>query len=281
MPPRLQESRYGKARIQLVKVEREGEVHRLHQLTVRVLCEGALEDSYTRADNRDVLPTDTMKNTVYALAHGRDLGSIEDFGTRLAKHFLDGNPAMSRVVVDLVERPWARVETPAGPHPHAFVRAGAGRGTAAVTAERSGLRIRSGVENLVLLKTTESGFEGFRKDAFTTLPETRDRILATRMRAEWSWARPPGDYPGRNRQILLRMIQAFSERYSPSVQRTLYEMGEAALDSAPEIEEVRLVMPNLHCHAVDLRPFGMENRNVVFVATREPHGHIEAVVRRG
>jgi urate oxidase len=155
-----------------------------------------------------------------------------------------------------------------------------GRRFTRVVALPKGARVESGIEGLGILKSTGSGFAGFARDEFTTLAETRDRILATRLTGSWLFERPPPDYTGANESILAAMLKVFALNYSPSVQATLYQMAEAALSVVPEIARVTLAMPNLHCLLVDLKPFGGENRNELFVPTHEPHGVIEATVAR-
>jgi urate oxidase len=130
------------------------------------------------------------------------------------------------------------------------------------------------------LKTTASGFKDFWRDEFTTLPETRDRILATKMKATWTYQRKPKNYAATNAKILDAMLRVFTKNFSPSVQVTLFEMGETALKAAPEISKIHIAMPNKHCLAVNLTPFGVENKNELFVPTDEPHGQIEGTVAR-
>jgi urate oxidase len=151
---------------------------------------------------------------------------------------------------------------------------------AEVICTRRSATVRSGIEDLLILKTTGSGFEKFARDEYTTLRDTTDRILATNAMAAWLYRKKPGSYSATNRKILGAMLEVFAERYSPSVQTTLYEMGEAALKAAPEISEVTLRLPNQHCLLIDLSPFGLENKNEIFVPTEEPHGVIEATVTR-
>ena len=71
---------YGKSRIRLVRVTRHGDRHELRDFTVAIAFQGSYDTSYTDGDNRDVLPTDTMKNTVYALAAREGVGEPEAFG---------------------------------------------------------------------------------------------------------------------------------------------------------------------------------------------------------
>jgi urate oxidase len=294
--------RYGKSRVRLMKVLRDGPVHTVKELTARVLLEGAFDRCYTAAENTGVIATDTMKNTLNVLAHECLGAENEPFARRVASHFLDRYGAISRVTVTLDERVWSRLQLAGatsgadagagtGGHPHTFKQADVARPfTRVVASAGGGVRHESGVRKLILLKSTGSGFEGFHRDDLTTLPETTDRILASSIRATWRWADAaattpapaptPGSYADANRQIVDALIVPFAERYSASVQATLFEMATAALDACPAITQITLTMPNLHCLPIDLRPFGRTNRQELFVPTDEPHGYIEATVRR-
>ncbi len=282
---RIEHHRYGKARVRLVKVRRRGEVHDLRDLTVRVLCEGDFEASCVSGDNRDVLPTETMKNMVYALARTDPVDRIESFGLALARLVLAEHAPVRRAIVRIEEAPWVRIAVrgSAGPepHPHAFARPGSERGVAEVVIERGGTeRVASGLRGLRVAKTTASGFEGFPQGRFTTLQETRDRMFSTEVGATWWWSKEPGDWAVENSRIRDAMLQAFASEYSPSAQYTLHRMGQAALDACVQVAKIHLALPNLHCIPVDLAPFGLENPNEVFVPTDEPYGFIEATLAR-
>jgi urate oxidase len=270
----LAENSYGKEAVRLVTVRRFPDRHELRDVTVAIRFEGDFAAAYTDGDNRGVLPTDTMKNTVYALAAGHPFDDIEDFGLLLTDHFLSNNPRASRVRIDLTEHPWEPIETGGT----AFRQPGGERRIAEVTRDREGIKVRSGLDNLVVMKTAKSAFEGFPRDRYTTLPETADRLLATAVRATWSYSRP--DVPfGLWHQVRRVLLETFAEHDSRSVQHTLHAMGEAVVRTL-DVEEIHLAMPNRHHIPVELRPFGMENRNEVFVATPEPYGLIEGTVRR-
>jgi urate oxidase len=219
-----------------------------------------------------------MKNTVYAMARQDTIASIESFGGRLAEHFA-GTPAVSRARVSLTEQRWERVVAAGRLHPHAFIQPGRERWTAVVTRDPSGVNVASGIRNLSLLKTTGSGFSGFPRDRYTTLPDTADRILATSVAAIWRYRPGTSDFGARQR-IRHVMIETFAEHDSRSLQHTLYAMAEAALDACADVEEVTLSLPNRHHLLVDLAPFGLDNPNEIFVATDQPFGIIEATVRR-
>ncbi len=276
----LADNSYGKAGIRLVKILRREERHDIRDLTVAVRLEGDFEAAHVAGDNSAVLPTDTMKNTVYALAKDHFDRDIESFGLFLTEHFVTGNPHVSGARVEISERPWERLTVNGRPHPHAFSRPGGERRVARVLRTRQGALVEAGLEDLTLAKSTRSAFSGFRKDGYTTLKETEDRILATAVKASWAYEGAPADFDGAFQGIRGTMLETFATHDSASVQHTLYAMGEAVLEHHAEVVEVRLSLPNKHHIPVDLSPFGLENRNEIFVATEEPFGLIEATIRR-
>ena len=284
----LGDNRYGKSRIRLVTVRRRAAEHDLRDLTVDVSLEGDFSAAHVAGDNARVIATDTMKNTVYALAKEHLVGPPEVFGLAVAGHFAAA-PQVSMATVAIREHGWARIETPAGRAPDAFVRSGPATRLAIVTVGRPAsvgpqASVEAGVEDLVVMKTTRSGFVGFERDAYTTLPEADDRIMATKVAATWGYGsaatRDGFDFDAAHARALERLLATFAEHVSPSVQASIWIMATAMLDADPAIEWVRMVLPNLHHWTVDLGPFGLVNAGEVFVATSEPHGVIEATVRR-
>lgn len=276
----LAHSAYGKSKVRLVQVSRRGDSHDLRDLTVSVRFEGDYDRSYTAGDNSDVLPTDTMKNTVYALAAKHPIKEPEPFGAILGRHFLDRNARLRRVRVTVKVHAWTRMMVGDRPHGHAFVRQGSEIRTARVTCERERTAVEAGIRGLVVLKSSHSAFEGYTHDEYTTLPETRDRLLATALTATWRYASADIDFEPTWRAVRQTLLETFAEHDSRSVQHTLYAMGQAVLDNADAVAAIRLVMPNKHHLPVDLSPFGLENRNEVFVPTDEPHGLIAATLMR-
>ena len=277
---KLAHHHYGKAKVRLMKVIRDGLRHTLKELEVSVMLQGDFEASYTSADNRLVVPTDTMKNTVNVLAWEKLGAENEEFALVLGKHFLKTYPQVRQVGIGLAERCWDRLTVAGRPHDYSFAQKEAARPTVRAACSRNGSSVESGIEDLLILKTTGSGFEGFAKDKYTTLAETNDRIFATQLRAQWTYDKPPASYSQTNRSILDALLAVFAASYSPSVQATLFQMGEAALKAAPEVSKISLVMPNKHCLRINLAPFGLDNRNELFVPTDEPHGQIEGTVSR-
>jgi urate oxidase len=277
---RLGDNAYGKSRVRLVKVNRREGRHELRDLAVAIRLEGEFEEAHVRGDNRDVLPTDTMKNTVYALARQVEIDAIEDFARALATHFLPDNPAVNRARVTVREHTWHRVPVRGRPHPHAFIRGSDEVDLATVTADSDGARVESGIDELRVLKTTGSGFEGFPRDRYTTLRDTSDRVLATAMRVRWTYGLTEISYSECRARARDAMLETFADHESRSVQHTAYTMGEAVLERCPEIDAIAFSLPNKHHLLMDLTPFGLDNPNEIFVATDEPYGLIEAIVRR-
>jgi urate oxidase len=274
-------NRYGKSRVRLVKVRRPRAAapHEIVDLTIDVQLEGAFDAVYVEGDNRACLATDTMKNTVYALARRDPIAHVEAFALRLADHFA-AKPAVSRVRISAVEQRWDRIAVGGRPHPHAFVQPGGEQWTAVVTRDANApARVASGVANLVVLKTTDSAFSGFPRDELTTLPETEERILATSITASWAYSSPTVDFSARE-AVRRALVETFAGHASRSVQHTLYAMGEAALAACADVAEITLTLPNRHHLLVDLQPFGLDNPNEIFVATDQPFGLIEATIRR-
>jgi urate oxidase len=268
---------YGKSAIRLVKVDRDRTPHRIHDLTIAIALSGDFASSYADGDNSAVIATDTMKNTAYALAGEHLTGSIERFGMALGRHFLDAGPQVEQATVSIDEHAWQ----PIGAAPDAFVRDGGATRMAVVACGRDAVSVRAGLRDLVVMKTSRSAFEGFPRDRFTTLKETDDRILATKVSASWLYGEADLDHDRLFEEVRSTLLEVFAGHDSVSVQASIWIVGKAILERHPEIDEVSLSLPNLHHWTVDLSPFGIANDRQVYVATGEPHGLIEATIRRG
>ncbi len=274
-------NRYGKEAVRLVRVVRDGPRHEVRDLTVRVLLEGTFDEAFTAGDNLRVVPTDTMKNVVYAFAGDEPPGPPEEFGRRVAAHFCAEHPQVSRAVADVLERPWRRILVGGEPSDHAFTPAGTTGRTAQVGVAAGIAEIHAGIAGLELFKTTGSEFERFSRDAHTTLADASDRLLATTVDATWRYGpEPPGDFDAAWAAVRAALVERFAGHYSKSVQDSLYAMGGAALEAEETIVEITLRMPNQHHLRVDLSPFGMANPDEVFQPVSEPRGLIEGTVRR-
>ena len=277
----LAENSYGKSSVRLMKVKRDQPLHTVREWKVEVLLSGDFTSCFTDGDNSAILPTDTMKNTVYSRARESTAECIEDFALELCEFFLSRNPQVERVAINIASTSWEHALVQGQPHPSTFIRGSSEAQTTAVTVSQDGAAsVSSGIENLVLLKTAHSGFEGYMRDSLTTLPETADRLFGTAMRAQWKYQSELGPFDLLRRKLRATLIEAFAEHDSKSVQHTLYAMAQAALEAAPEIADIELAMPNKHCFLVDLARFGQTNPNEIFVPTDEPYGNIVARIVR-
>jgi urate oxidase len=273
-------NRYGKSGIHLATVVRGEDRHEFSEREIEVRLEGDFEEVHTRGDNAAVLPTDTMRTSACALAFEHPEEPLEAFALRYTGYLLEASPVASRAETWMTERPWERVVIDGAPHPHAFTR-GAFRWTTHVVRDREDVRIFGGLDELYLLKTTGSAFSGFLTDRFTVLPETDDRILATRLDARWRYGRTDLEFPAARETCRAAIVRAFAHHdESRSVQHTLWHMGTAVLEASSDVEEVTFFLPNLHHVAVDLSFCGMSNDGRVFVVTDRPSGRIEGTVRR-
>lgn len=276
----LGDNSYGKAEVRLLRVDRATERHEITDLNVSVALSGDLAATHQTGDNSGVLPTDSQKNTVYAFA--RDgVGQLEAFGLRLARHFVDSQPAIHRARVRIERYAWSRIPVAGQPAAHSFVRAGTGVRTATVTYDGAASWVVSGVTGLTVLNTTDSEFRGFATDRYTTLAEADDRILATSVDASWRHREPAGvDWDDSHVESVRHLLEAFADTYSASLQQTLYAMGRRVLAHRPEVVEVRLSLPNKHHFLVDLAPFGLDNPGEVFLAADRPYGLIDGTAVR-
>ncbi|HTF65894.1 MAG TPA: urate oxidase [Edaphobacter sp.] len=265
-----------KTRVRLTYVDRSHNPHQVRELSVAILFEGEFTAAYKDGDNSNVLPTDTMKNTVYVLARQLSWNSIEMFAQGIASHFLKRLPQVSQVSVNIEEVPWQQIPG----HGAAFFQSRNGRRTTRLRATRALTIVTSGIKGLQIMKTADSSFAGYLKDEFTTLPETHDRLFLTALEAEWQYVERADSFNESHQEVRNILLDRFAQHKSLSVQHTLFEMGSAVLEKVDAVAEIYLVMPNKHCLLVDLSRFGLDNPNVVFIPTDEPSGYIEARITR-
>lgn len=275
----LTECSYGKTGVRLIKIERNGHRDHMRELNVTMQLYGSFAAAYCDGDNSLVLPTDTMKNMVYVLAGEGPIDEIECFAMRLGNHFLRRHSHIHHARISITEKLWQEAggcEKTGG----CFQSSGPHFRTAAADVNRSELSFRSGVKDLKILKTTKSAFSGFLKDEYTTLKDTEDRLLSSKVNAEWLHKSLSSEQRPSWKAVCDVLVEIFAEHYSRSVQHTLYAMGREVLERFPGVEEIKLSMSNQHCIPVDLKSFKMTNRNEVFLPTEEPAGIIEALLTR-
>jgi urate oxidase len=280
MAIRLGANQYGKAENRVVRVYRDTPRHQIRDLNVSSALRGRFEDAHISGDQKDVLPTDTQKNTAFAFAKEHGVRSIEEYAITLGRHFLVAAPAAEAARVEVEEYSWKRISVDGHEHDHSFVRTGGAVRNTVVDVEDDDVRVVSGIKDLVILKTTGSEFHGFLRDKYTTLQDTHDRILATSLAARWRYAHTNVDWDASYAAIVPLLLARFAAIHSQALQQTLYGMGEAVLEQHPEVAEISFTAPNKHHFLVDLEPFGLDNPGEVFIAADRPYGLIEATVVR-
>lgn len=277
-------NQYGKAENRVVRIYRDTSRHEIVDLNVSTWLRGDFSAAHVSGDQRDVLPTDTQKNTAFAYAKEHGITSPEDYAIALGRHFADTVPSARSARVQVEQYAWDRIPVGEAGHDHAFVRRGGAVRTTAVTVSGRGAEQRvwvvSGLRDLTVLKSAGSEFKGYLKDKYTTLQETGDRILATSLTARWRYESGTGDWNRSYEGIQATLLGTFAATYSRALQETLYQMGRRVLEDYPGVAEIRFSAPNKHHFLVDLAPFGLENDNEVFIAADRPYGLIEASVTR-
>jgi urate oxidase len=280
----LGRNQYGKAEVRVVAVDRSSPRHTLVDLDVSSSLRGDFTAAHTAGDNGHVLATDTQKNTVFAFA--RDgVGTPEEFGLRLARHFAGSYAWITGARVAIDSYGWDRIDVGGRPHDHSFRRAGGEVRTAVATVDGDDTHVLAGLGDLVVLKTTGSEFWGFPRDRYTTLAETRDRILATAVTARWRYTRTDLDFDACFAAVRTALLEAFAGTHSLALQQTLFAMGEAVLEQNGCVAEIRMSMPNRHHFLQDLSAYGLDNTPdgtgpVVYRVDDRPYGLIEGTVLR-
>ncbi len=278
----LIQNSYGKSAVRLAKVTRYADGHDFKEIHANIQLEGDFDSVYTEGSNAQVLPTDTMKNTIFALAKDHPLNTIEDFGLYLTKYFLSNNPQVSAVTIDLAQIRWERMVNGTFVEPYTYIAGSNEQQITNIRRSRSeGVTIHSGIRGMRILKTTKSSFEGYIVDKFTTLPPAADRILATEMEAVWLYSRSENvDFQEVRNKIRQEMCSIFAEHHSDSLQQSLYLMGEVVLKNVGIVDKISFKMPNLHYLPINLLPFDMENNNDLFVASGDAFGYITGTLSR-
>jgi urate oxidase len=280
MAIRLAENNYGSSRIHLLRVAKQQGRDDIRDIALSIRFEGDFEAAHVKGDNRKILPADTMKNTVYALARQHSIEPLETFSLHLIEHFLTYNPQVRCVVIEAGESTWVRLPYGGKSHPSAFSRTGNEERTSRLRGTREGTQVRAGIENLIVLKTANSAFEDFKKDPYTTLQEEGERILSTVVSANWLYSDEEAEFGPLWHAVRQMLLETFAEHESQSLQHTVYAMGEAILQNFENISEIHLSLPSTHFRLADLAPLGMDNPGSVFVSADEPQVLIEATLKK-
>lgn len=276
---------YGKARIPVMKIDRSGERHTLFQAVIGVDTEGErIVAAYTHGDNAAIVATDTMKNFVYALVLQHPISSLEDLARHIGREHLRQFPSLSRVAVTVAEVAWEPIRHEAGGQTEtdriAFLRPGREEDSARAVCTRDGVALEGSFKGLTLLKTTDSAFSGYQVDAYTSLPYTEDRVLATTASVDWKLREGELAYGAVRARVKAITIERFARFRSRSVQELAHEIGRTVLERCPDVLEISLNLPNLHCNLLDLSRFGLRNDDTLYVPTDAPHGDLYVTLAR-
>jgi len=277
---------HGKSRVRVARVWREPSGRNVFaEYEVKTTLLSAMEHAYVAGSNEGMTATDTQKNMVYYVAQQLEQGAaIEEFALALGRKFVSEYPLVSTAIIEIDQKPWVRASVSGSQHNHGFAFAGTEIRTTKVEVHRTGkYDIQSGFKELRVCKTTQSGYEGYLRDQYTLLPETRERLLASSVTCTWRYYSVANAFDEEYEKIREAALTQFFGNprtgvYSPSVQYTLYQMGKAIIASTPSVEWVLLNMPNLHFNPIS--PVTGKFDHDVYFPTSEPHGTIEAVVQR-
>ncbi|KAF9496863.1 uricase [Pleurotus eryngii] len=310
----LTAARYGKDKVRVLRVVRDGSWHNIVEYYVTTLLEGDIDVSYTAADNSVIVATDSIKNITYYLAKvSPHVLNPERFALHIGTHILSKYPHIHKAFVTVQQVRWTRIPvdgTDVG-HAHSFFRDGddkrfvkvevdATKGKDKLTAT-----ITSGITDLLILKSSGSSFTNFIRDGYTTLQEVDDRIFSTSIDLSYTFSAisipspsdeaklefviPQGSggdvwdegVSSRARKITLDVFAADS---SASVQATLYKMAQQIVTEHAGIDSVSYSLPNKHYIAVDMKYIGLDNTTPsqaeVFMPIETPSGLISATVSR-
>lgn len=277
---------YGKSAVRLTKVVRDrGPVHELLDIEAAVQLEGDFGAAYTEGDNRNVIATDTIKNTVYVLAKKHSFACVEQFALIIVRHFLVSYPWVAKATAELTQSSWRRIDVRGKPHEHAFTCGGTQKRYAKATGTQNAAGITDGfilggTRDLLVMKTTASEWRDFHRDEYRTLKDTSDRIMATRIDTDWIYRSANVDFASACNAIDRAILETFATKHSLGVQQTLMDMGQVALAASDAIDSITLRLPNLHRIPFNLEPFGLKFENDIFVATDEPYGLISGTITR-
>ncbi|KAJ7695785.1 uricase [Mycena rosella] len=312
----LSHARYGKDKVRVFRVVREGKWHHIVEYNVQALLEGDIRTSYTEADNSVVVATDSIKNITYYLAKISPHVLIpERFALHLATHLVSKYAHIHKAFVTVEQLRWSRIPISGeqGPedHPHAFIRDGDDKRTVSVEVDASKGKdklvasVSAGISDLLVLKTTESAFTNFVRDKYTTLKEVDDRILSTSIDLSYTFApieiaAPtdadveefpiPAELPGSvwditvPRKARKATLEIFATDNSASVQATLFTMAQRIISENAHVQSASYALPNKHYIPVDMSYLGIENlvpsKAEVFMPIAAPSGLITATATR-
>ena len=289
-------NRYGKHNVRFLRVVKDSDRHVPHEFVGSMMLQGEFSSSYTDGTNETVIPTETQKNTIYALSKKYPIDPMERWVVLAARDVMERHKHVSGVDMDFLRLPWHRIKVDGKEHKHAFVQGADGKRFVKAHIPRNGpIQMSAGFKEVRVMKTAQSGFEGFIEDQYTTLKPTRGRVMATEMYCEYRFdakinieSTPFNEIADGVKSMTFDLFAGPADTgvYSASVQQTVHKIGIAVLKRFPEIQSIKFLLPNIHFYEVEFDKFrdtgGLTNIGEVFLTYDGARGMIEAeIVRPG
>ncbi|XP_039341174.1 uricase-like [Mauremys reevesii] len=280
-------SEYGKNVIKLLRIRRDGKKHCIKEVEACVHLRLDSVNEYLHGDNSAVIPTDTMKNIVLALAKCKGIQTVEQFALDICNHFISSYCHVVYVKTYVQEVPWRRLEKNGIPHVHSFICVPEGIRFCEAEQCRNGCPlVISGIKELKLKKTTQSGFQGFHRDKYTTIPDRTDRVLSAELFCKWSYGECQDiDFDCVWNTVHECVLEAFSGppdcgEYSPSHQKTVNNIQMLTLARVPQIQEIEITLNNIYYDVIDLQKFGLTNDKEVLIPVDIPYASYTCTLGR-
>jgi urate oxidase len=274
--PHIHSTSYGESRLRILRILRRGDRHDPKDLTIGLRFEGDFSQAFQQGDAGGLPPGEAVKNLVHRVASEQDHPEIETLGLAICERILGQHPNIGLARVELTESNWARLEPGGKVQGQASTPGGVERRTATITSNGSRVSVSSGIENLVLLRTSglASAQRGTDDDGMT---DGIQRLLIATLTAKWSYSSGDIAFLPFRQGVRGAIIETFAWHASRSVQHTLYAMADVILATYQEISVVTLTMQERPYRPVDLLDLEHED---LFVARDEPLGIVEVTVER-
>ncbi|HEX5473207.1 MAG TPA: hypothetical protein VFX12_00985 [Vicinamibacterales bacterium] len=273
-------SSYGGSRVRLLRLFRRGDRDDPRDLAVGVRFEGDFSTAFREGVPEGIIPAETLTRLVQRVAREQPSADLEPLGLALCARILDRHPHVGRVRVEIVERPWTRVQIGGKAQGQTFTDSGAERRLATVTSNGTRAAVVAGLEQLVLMRTT--GFAPPRRKGAPdeAAADGLQTLLVVTLGARWRYAE--GDLPFAlyREGARLAILETFARHAARTLQHTLYAIADVLLATYQEIAEVTLTAEERPYRPADLFEEGLENPDEVFVARDEPLGVVEVTVTR-
>jgi len=301
----LTSARYGKDLVRVFRTVRDPQtgLHTVAEYNIKAMVEGAIETSFTQADNSVVVATDSIKNIVHYLAKtSLHVLKSELFALEIGNYIIQKYPHIHKAFVDIEQLKWSRITVNGKPHAHSFVRDGDEKRAVSVEVDGTAgkdevvAKVTSGLKDLLVLKSGGSAFEGFIRDEHTTLVEVNDRIFSTSVDLSYTFSsfslskdgfgtlESTMNFDNVYHSAKRITLEIFATDESASVQATLFKMAQEIIEKNGTVLSVSYSLPNKHYVPVNLSHIKLENLKPsvaeVFTPVAAPSGLISATITR-